>query len=116
MILLACQALVVGMSWSLDSTDPNAAELDLKLQVRPRLEKVFSGNIGARPGAPNFVITQRSRLGVGASWQGVSAHVSVQDVRSWAQEDHTLFDFSGNGLDFYEAWAQYEWETLRVRL
>ncbi len=85
-------------------------------EARPRMEKVFSGSLGAVPGASNFRVTQRSRLHGTVSLDKISAKMSIQDIRTWATEGSTLGDASAETLDFHEAWAQYAGEkyTLRV--
>ncbi len=81
-------------------------ELQPSLQVRPRLEKAFSGNIGAKPGRPNYFTSQRSRVGLLGKLPWAKAFVVVQDVRVWATESGTLTDFSAAGLDMHQAWLQ----------
>ena len=56
----------------------------------------------------NFdAFSQRARLGLKAklaNW--ATLHVQLQDVRRWGEETNTLGDFSANGFDVHQAWAQ----------
>ncbi|MFC1610493.1 alginate export family protein [Myxococcota bacterium] len=91
---------------------------ELGLQVRPRWEKAFVGHLGVprTPGAlaqqPNYRVTQRTRLKLSGGVGSFRAHASIQDVRVWAGESHTLTDFSAEGLDAHEGWAQIGERTM----
>ncbi len=90
-----------------------AVELKPTLQVRPRLE-VHTGKDGA-PGGTAMYIAQRSRIGLDASADSVSARVSVQDVRLWGVETSTIGDYVADAVDFHEAylrWSPNELLTL----
>ncbi len=94
-----------------------APTIEPSLQLRPRVEKTFvDDHIAGKDAAPGYRVTQRSRVGVKAKDGGVSAKLSVQDVRMWAAEANTLGDFSAEGVDFHDAWLAWgkdAW-TLRV--
>ena len=91
------------------------ADVTTGVQVRPRMEKSFSGNLGAMSGAPNYMTTQRTRANVGFGSEGVSGKLSIQDVRAWASESGTLSDASGDMIDFHEAYIEMGSDTkLRV--
>jgi len=74
-------------------------EFKPEIQVRPRVE-VHTGRDGADGGEIGFVV-QRTRVG-GTLIQGeLSARVVLQDVRTWGEEVHTLFDFNADNLDLH---------------
>ncbi|MBJ79990.1 MAG: hypothetical protein CMH60_01605 [Myxococcales bacterium] len=91
------------------------ADVTTGVQVRPRMEKAFTGNIGATSGAPNYLTTQRTRANLGFGSEGVSGKLSIQDVRAWGSETGTLTDASGDMIDFHEAYIEMGSDTkLRV--
>ena len=91
------------------------ADVTTGVQVRPRMETAFTGNLGATPGGQNYVTTQRTRANVGFGSEGVSGKLSIQDVRAWGSESSTLGDASGDMIDFHEAYIEMGSDTkLRV--
>lgn len=86
--------------------------LDAHLQVRPRAEKSFAGNINGVAGNPNWRISQRTRGMLGLSLGDVSSRLVLQDVRDWASETGSAADFTADGLDAHEGWLQYGKETF----
>lgn len=93
-----------------------AADVRLGLQVRPRLEKSFAGNLRAEPGGENYRVTQRTRATIDTELDVAKIRVSIQDIRTWASELGTLSDFSADNIDLHEAWAEVgpDWLKLRV--
>ncbi|MES2644368.1 MAG: alginate export family protein [Myxococcota bacterium] len=83
----------------------DAAPIEVHAQVRPRLE--FSTGKDGAAGAETFFVSQRTRLGVGATFPKVSLRVTFQDVRVWGSEANTLLDFTGDTIDLHEGWAQW---------
>ncbi|MCK5691004.1 alginate export family protein, partial [Myxococcota bacterium] len=87
--------------------------IQLGAQVRPRVEKAFTGNLGvptapnSLAGKPNMAVSQRSRIHATIKGDGVSGKVSIQDVRGWGSEASTLKDFTGDAIDFHEAYLEF---------
>lgn len=81
----------------------DAAPVEVHAQVRSRLE-LGTGKDGAA-GAETLLVSQRTRLVVGATFPTVSLRVTFQDVRVWGSEANTLLDFTGDTIDLHEGWA-----------
>ncbi len=81
----------------------DAAPVEVHAQVRPRLE--FSTGKDGAAGAETLFVSQRTRLGVGATFPKVALRVTFQDVRVWGSEANTLLDFTGDTIDLHEGWA-----------
>lgn len=79
-------------------------ELAVDAQYRPRLV-AHTGKDFVDGRSPAYV-TQRARLGVSLTMpKEVSLTVRLQDVRIWGEEANTLNDFSADGFDVHEAFA-----------
>ena len=81
----------------------DAAPVEVHAQVRPRLE--FSTGKDGAAGAETLLVSQGTRLVVGATFPTVSLRVTFQDVRVWGSEANTLLDFTGDTIDLHEGWA-----------
>ncbi len=58
-------------------------------------------------GKVSDTLRHRARLGLAANYAGrVGAFVQLQDVRTWGEETNTLTDFSANGFDLHQGYAQ----------
>lgn len=81
----------------------SAQELDVRGQVRPRLEVRDPG------GGEDAVAltTMRVRAAVEAALEkGVSIVLQFQDVRTWGEETSTLGDFSADQLDLHQGYVR----------
>lgn len=75
------------------------------LQVRPRFE-AHTGKDGA-PDGEVILVSQRARLGADLNAASLGARVSLQDVRLWGSETHTLLDITGDAIDLHEGWLSW---------
>lgn len=76
----------------------------------------FEGKDYAPGGVSNFV-RHRARFGLKLAYgDEVSAFFQAQDVRTWGEESNTLGDFSADGLDMHQAFADLGFgEDIRLR-
>lgn len=76
------------------------------LQLRPRFE-LDTLRDGDADTAPQWYLSQRSRLGGEAASDRFVARMVVQDVRLWGTETDTLKDFVADAFDVHEAWIRW---------
>lgn len=77
------------------------------LQYRPRL-LAHSGRDFA-DGKTYDAVSHRARLGLRADLgERTKIFFQLQDVRLWGEETNTFTDYSADGLDVHQAWAQLE--------
>lgn len=88
------------------AAEPEPAPVGVTAQVRPRLE--FSTGKDGAAGKETLIVSQRARLGVTANFPRVGLRATIQDVRTWGSEAHTLTDFTGDTIDLHEGWAQWK--------
>jgi hypothetical protein len=92
-----------GKPWSLRFGEH--VRLTPSLQYRPRL-LANSGKDFAKGGTIDTV-RHRARFSMLAELgRQVQIFVQLQDVRTWGEEINTLGDFSADGFDAHQAWAQ----------
>jgi len=91
-------------------------EVWVKAQLRDRFET--TGRKDLELHTRSELISQRSRLGLGVRlFSQYEVFAQVQDVRLWGSETDTLGDFSANGFDLHQAWAQVKiWRGLYLRI
>ena len=74
-------------------------------QYRPRF--LAHGGQDFKAGNVNDTFSHRARLGLEARLlESYSLKIALQDVRAWGEETSTLSDYSADGLDMHEAWAE----------
>ncbi len=85
-------------------------------QLRDRFETHDEKDLN--PDTRSEYIAQRARLGLGAKFlERFSMYFQVQDVRLWGSEANTLGDFSADGFDVHQAWAQVNiWRGLHFKI
>ena len=82
------------------------AQLDLEMQIRPRAE-FRNGYKMPRNfhSDPAFFIDQRSRLNAGLFLDSIEVYISLQDVRTWGDENQ----LQGNpSVGLHEAWVKWK--------
>lgn len=92
---------------ALDLSLPVGRYLVLAPRAQYRARYYAHAGRDLRPGNNFDAFTQRARVGLEArllSWY--SAYLELQDVRMWGEETSTLSDFSADGLDLHQAWAE----------
>jgi hypothetical protein len=91
-------------------------EIELGGQIRPRFEYRNPTSAGTR----DAFTSMRIRASLAAELDGgVNVFVQLQDVRLFGEEEHTLLDFSADGLDLHQGYLEVVApidETLRVRV
>ena len=94
------------------TTSLRTVTVDWGVQVRPRLEKSFGGNIGVPreisglQDVGSYRTTQRTRGILNLEGELWSAKLSLQDVRTWAAEAGTASGLSTGSFDAHEGWLQ----------
>ncbi|NNM35004.1 MAG: hypothetical protein HKO53_18140, partial [Gemmatimonadetes bacterium] len=80
-----------------------AQDLDLRGQIRPRLEVRDLGGGDDAVALTNM----RVRASVEAALdKGISVFIQLQDVRIWGEETSTLGDFSADQLDLHQGYVR----------
>ena len=84
---------------------PWGVKLTPHVQYRARF--LFRDNQQFTSTPTTELATHRARLGLDLQirrwWR---LFVQVQDIRTWGEETNTLTDYSGNGIDFHQAYAE----------
>lgn len=76
----------------------------------------LDGGKDFRPGRNNDFTGQRARFGSRVELFGCTTlFVQLQDVRRWGEERDTLADYSADGIDLHQAWAELRAPSLGVR-
>ena len=92
-----------------------AQDITMSGQVRPRFE--FRDPSG---GGKDESTSMRVRIGMKAAVDdNLTIFVQMQDVRTWGEETHPLFDYTADKLDLHQGYMQYkgkkmDWLTARV--
>lgn len=92
------------------------AEIWVKAQLRDRFET--TGRKDFDSDTRSEYISQRARLGLGVKFLSrYQVFIQLQDVRLWGSETNTLGDFSADGFDLHQGWAQADiWKGLSLRI
>ena len=94
-----------------------------RLRFSPHLQYFVraeaDGGKDFRPGGSRDFVNQRARVGAsGLILDRLAMMVQIQDVRRWGEEGDPATDFSADGLDLHQAWAELQAPlfglTLRV--
>ncbi len=102
LIAAVCALAAVG------ATPTAAQDVTLSGQVRPRYE--YRDPVG---GGKDGTTSMRVRLGALAEVDAnLSVFVQLQDVRTWGEETHPLFDRSADQLDLHQGYLRYKGEKL----
>ncbi|MBW2732009.1 MAG: alginate export family protein, partial [Deltaproteobacteria bacterium] len=84
---------------------PGGVTLTPHLQYRARF--LFRDNTAHVSSPITEAVTHRARIGLDVRIaESFRLFVQVQDVRTWGEEANTLGDYSGNGIDFHQAFAE----------
>jgi alginate export protein len=85
-----------------------AQDITMSGQVRPRFE--FRDPSG---GGKDESTSMRVRLGMKAAVdENLTIFVQMQDVRTWGEETHPLFDYTADNLDLHQGYLQYKGQKL----
>ena len=106
---------LAALGMAMVATPALAQEVVLHGQVRPRYE--FRDPSGG--GLDEFT-TMRVRLGLDADLEdGLSIFVQVQDVRTWGEESHPLFDYRADQFDLHQGYLKFQgasWSWLTTTI
>lgn len=86
------------------------AQLSIEAEYRPRFEaRAGYGRLKPDSLSPEYLISQRTRLGVRFKRQDLQTFISFQDVRYWGGDNlykpHGIFGYNAN-VDLNEAWLK----------
>lgn len=108
MVLGWLSAALAGAS----TAPPNDRYVRPIVAYRPRFE-ANTGRDGVEGGHVSHT-THRARVGAEIGQRGVSARVSIQDVRLWGQHPQTVAIPLDPNFAVHEAWARWQNDDLRV--
>jgi len=105
---MASRLLLTVLGIALVTAPPaTAQDVVLNGQVRPRYE--FRDPSG--DGLDDFT-SMRVRFGLDADLEdGLSIFIQVQDVRTWGEESHPLFDYSADNIDLHQGYLRFRGES-----
>ena len=106
MIIMSPQKLLSSLFFLLGCI-AYSQEFDADIQLRPRFEYRHGyKNLLKENESPTSFISQRSRLNINFKKENLATILSLQNIRTWG-EVPTIATNDKNGIQVYEAWAQY---------
>lgn len=110
MIIMSPQKLLSSLFFLLGCI-AYSQEFDADIQLRPRFEyrNGYKNLLKENESSTSF-ISQRSRLNINFKKENLVTKLSLQNIRTWG-EVPTIATNDKNGIQVYEAWAQYAFDS-----